>query len=313
MILINLPAGEKQDGRLSARIERETGEKTAFLRGKDDPALERAEILLTMGLPEELLARCKALRFVFTLSAGVDRLPFGALAARGIRVANVSGLHAPHMSEQILGVMIGFSRRLFFLRDCQHKHEWAKSMRFGTLKGRTLLIIGAGHIGQAAARKAQAFDMHVLGLKHTPMPLPGFDEVSSISRLDEALPLADYVLMLAPLTPETRGLMDAEAFAKMKPGAIYLNYARGPVTDENALIEALESGHLGGAGLDVFETEPLPQNSPLWDMPNVMITPHMGGAIASYYALALEIFLENYRAFRAGGSLPTGVDLGRRY
>lgn len=298
---------------LIERLRKETGEETTAALNPDHALLARTDILLAPQLDEAFLARCPQVKLLYILSAGVERLPFAALSQRQITVANASGLHPRHMSEQILGVMIGFSRRLFHHRDNQHLRLWERGLLPDELGGHTLLIIGAGRIGQAVAKRAKAFEMRVLGLKSSPDPLPDFDEVWPTDRLYDALPQADYVLLLTPLTPKTREIMGAAAFARMKKGAVFLNYARGGTVDEPALIAALQSGAIGGAGLDVFEDEPLPSSNPLWGMPNVMITPHNGGSIQNYDAHALDIFLQNYRAWKAGQPLPTQVNLARKY
>lgn len=298
---------------LLARLRRETGEEAEAAASPGEALRARAEVLITLQLDEAALARFPNLRLLFIMSAGVERLPFSALAARGVAVANAGGVHPAQMSEQILGVMIGFSRSLFLHRDNQRARKWEKDLPARELDGSTLLVVGAGKIGQAVAARAKAFGMRVVGLKRTPAPLPGFDEVLPISRLHEALPRADYVVLLTPLTEQTRGLFDARAFAAMKQDAVFLNYSRGGTVDEPALIAALQNGGIRGAGLDVFSSEPLPPESPLWQMPNVFITPHNGGLSPLYTERALEIFLRDYRAWRVGEPMPTGVDLSRGY
>lgn len=298
---------------LLARLRAETGEEVQAAAAPRAEQLARAEVYLTQTLDEATLAACGNLRFLFSLSAGVERLPFVSLAARGIAVANASGVHPGQMSEQILGVMLGFSRGLFLARDRQNRREWDRRLRVRELSGAALLVVGAGRIGRAVAARAKAFGMRVRGICRTPSPLPEFETVLPLPALCGELPQADYVVLLTPLTDETRGLFDARMFACMKPGAVFINYSRGGTVDEPALVAALQSGQLAGAGLDVFAAEPLPGDSPLWGMPNVFITPHTGGFTPGYMARALDVFLQNYRAWRAGEPLPTGVQPERGY
>lgn len=298
---------------LTERLIQETGEQAVVSEHPDDVLLSQTEVLLTFGMDGALLAHCPNLKFLYSLSAGVDDLPFAALQKQHVVVANSSGVHISQMSEQILGVMIGFSRNLFLHRDNQNRHVWELFPKIRELNGSTLLIIGAGRIGQAVAKRAKAFDMRVIGLKNGPSPMENFDEVWETERLHDALPLADYVVLLTPLTAETKGLMNGSAFAQMKSSAVFLNYSRGGTVELPALIDALQNGVIRGAGLDVFPTEPLPADSPLWSMPNAMLTPHIGGKSEQYNVRALDVFLQNYRAWKEGKPLPTQIDLVRGY
>lgn len=309
MILVH----DEWDAPLLARLRAETGETVEAAAQPTEEQLAHAQVYLTQTMDEETLARCQSLRLLFTLSAGVERLPFAALAARGVAVANASGVHPQQMSEQILGVMLGFSRALFTARDRQARREWNRHVSVGALAGAVLLVVGTGRIGRAVAARAAAFGMRVRGIRRTPAPLPEFETVRPLSALPEELPQADYVVLLTPLTDETRGLFDARLFACMKKSAVFINYARGGEVDESALIEALQSGRIAGAGLDVFAVEPLPEESPLWGMPNVFITSHSAGFVPGYMERALELFLQNWRAWRAHEPLPTGVQLTRGY
>ncbi|MFT8887345.1 MAG: D-2-hydroxyacid dehydrogenase [Ethanoligenens sp.] len=309
MILVKADWSEE----LAKRLRDETGETVTVNQDPSDALLANIDILLGFGCDEILLTRCPQLKLFYSLSAGVERLPFAALRKRQITVANASGAHGAQMSEQIIGVMIGFSRNLFLNRDNQNRHVWQRFQQIGELNGSTLLIIGAGRIGQAVAKCAKAFGMRVIGLKNHPAPLPDFDDVQSTDSLHALLPQADYVVLLTPLTPATRELMDATAFAKMKQTAVFLNYSRGGTVDEQALIHALQTGGIRGAGLDVFQKEPLETDSPLWSMPNVMLTPHSGGNSTQYDQRTLDVFLQTYRAWKAGAPIPTQIDLSRGY
>jgi len=276
--------------------------------------LPEAEMIVTsVGFSADAAERAGNLRLLFSTSAGVDRFPLETLAARGVRVSNSSGIHGSQMSEQIMGVIISFDRMLHVCVRNQLKKRWPQELPLGEIAGKTLLIVGAGSIGQALARKAKAFDMRVVGIKKTPEALAYFDEVAGLPALHAKLREADYVVLLTPLTPETRDLFGKAEFAAMKREAVFINYSRGGTVDEDALIAALRAGEIAGAGLDVFKTEPLPPESPLWEMENVLLTPHSAGITPDYMGRAVDKFIETLRACQSGLVPPNEVDPARRY
>ncbi|MCL6443008.1 MAG: D-2-hydroxyacid dehydrogenase, partial [Alicyclobacillus sp.] len=220
----------------------------------------------------ELIIASRALRWFHCLSAGVEGLPFETLSERGVVVTNSSGIHTTQMAEQIIGMMIMFTRGLHVNVRNQMRQVWDRSYPVSELAGQTLCVVGAGRIGRELARKAKAFDMKVIGVKRRPEDLPGFDEVLGAEDLERALQAADFVAVLTPLTGDTRRMFGPASFRAMKPSAVFLNFARGDVVDEAALAEALRQGVIRGAGLDVFEREPLPEDSPLWELDNVVIS-----------------------------------------
>ncbi|MCL6515835.1 D-2-hydroxyacid dehydrogenase [Alicyclobacillus sp.] len=280
-----------------------------------DPRLREAEILVAVGsaLTEEVLGACPKVRWLHSVSAGVESVPFHLIRARGLLLTNARGAHGKQMAEQILGMMISFTRGLHHNVRRQMEHRWDRGYRLGELSGRHLVILGAGSIGREVARKAKAFDMRVTGVRRNPAPMPNFDAVVGMESLDDVLPEADFLVILTPLTPQTHHLVGAARLARMKPSAFLINFARGDVIDEAALIQALREGRIRGAGLDVFHEEPLPADSPLWDMENVLISPHNGGWTPLHDDRFLEIFLANHRAYRAGERMPTLVDLDAHY
>ena len=172
-----------------------------------------------------------------------------------------------------------------------------------TLAGRTLGILGLGAIGEAVARKARALGMRVIGTRRSGAPTPHADRIYPPSGTDEVLEESDAIVVLLPLTPETQGLLDRQRLSRMREGALLVNLARGGIVEEDALAESLKQGHLGGAALDVFDAEPLPPGNPLWDTPNLLITPHMGGLVGDYLDRALEIFFENLDRLERGAPL----------
>ncbi|MCL6625368.1 D-2-hydroxyacid dehydrogenase [Alicyclobacillus shizuokensis] len=278
-------------------------------------ALQEAEMLVCPGgaITAELINHCSQVRWIHSVSAGVERAPFALLRERGIQLSNSRGIHGKPIAEQALGMMIAFSRGLHANWQNQRERKWERVYPLSELTEKTLCIVGSGSIGREVARKAKAFDLRVVGVKRTPEPLPNHDDVFGFEQLDAALAVSDYVLVLTPLTETTFHLFDRARFARMKPSAVFLNFSRGDVVDEAALIEALQSGQIAGAGLDVFHEEPLPPESPLWSMDQVLISPHNGGWTPHHNRRLVPIILDNYHAYREGRPLPTGVDLERGY
>ena len=298
------------------RIQQAAGETPAVFSSiaEAGDALAQADILISSARIEDAdIGRFKRLQWLFITSAGVETLPFRALSERGILVSNVSGIHGKQISEQMLGMMLMFSRCLHRTLRNQLQHKWDTKLPVGELTGKTLCIVGAGNIGREVARRAKAFDMRVTGVKCTPSPLPGFDRVDGMDDLYPAIVDADYVLLLTPLTQETYHLFGAAEFGAMKNSAVFLNASRGDTVDEAALIDALRTGEIAGAGLDVFHNEPLETDSPLWSMENVILTPHNSGGTPLYMDRAVDKFIDALRAYRAGLPLPGQVDLVRRY
>jgi phosphoglycerate dehydrogenase-like enzyme len=224
----------------------------------------------------------------------------------------------PNIPEHVLALLLAFARRLPQLLSAQRDRRWRDTETHAEVfevSGQTLLLVGMGDIGLATGERAAALGMEVTGFRRrSGQPTPEFvTRVYWQEELHEALGNADHVLVSLPLTPATRGLIDAEALAAMRPGAFLYNVGRGPVVDQAALEAALAEGLLGGAGLDVTDPEPLPPESPLWAMENVIITAHTSGASPRYWDRAIELVVENVRRFRAGEELVNRVDLDAGY
>jgi len=276
-------------------------------------ALGEVEALVAWSLTHEQLAAAPRLRWLQAMSAGVEHLPLTDLAERGIRLSNMSGVHAPNIAEHALAMMLALARRIPALVLAQRDHRWRDTATHDEvfeLAGQTVVLVGLGAIGAAIAPRAAAFGMRVLGVRRNPeqaLP-PGVAEGFGLDRLDAALAEADHVVVSLPATPDTRGLFDAARLAAIKPGAFFYNVGRGATVDTAALTAALATGHLGGAGLDVVDPEPLPPESPLWGMANVLITAHTSGATPKYWERGVEILLDNLRRYAAGQRLQTEVD-----
>ena len=219
-----------------------------------------------------------------------------------ITVTNGAGVLAPYLAESVTAGMLALGCGFLNYVDQQRARRW-HPVAFTPLRDRTLLVIGFGKIGECVARNAKALGMRVLAIRGTPAPHPAADEMHGPDALPALLPRADFVSLHVRLNPATRGLLSREGIASMKPGAYLVNTSRGPVVDEAALIDALRSGHLAGAYLDVFETEPLPAGSPLWSMPNVLITPHSSDNVHGWPSRFAALFADNLERWRAGEPL----------
>lgn len=237
-----------------------------------------------------------ALRYVQLTSAGFDRVDLPELRRRGVRVHNARGVYSAPMAEFALAGVLALYKQLRFFTDRQRERHWVKHRGLLELGGRTVTILGCGSVGTECARRFAAFGCRVLGVDLFPRQDPAFSEVRPLAELDALLPETDILLLTLPLTPETRGLVDANRLARLPAGAVLVNIARGPVVAEAALLRALEAGRLAGAVLDVFETEPLPADSPLWSMENVILTPHNSFVGPGNGARLSQVILENLRA-----------------
>ncbi len=285
------------------------------------------DAILGFRMPEDLTQHTPGLRWVQLLSAGADHA-FGWMRKNpGIPLTTSSGIHATPIAEYTIASMLAYSHRLHSAIRAQLRHEWNRRGGFmdsvDELRGKTLGVIGYGSIGRETARLAEALGMTVLALKRNPddrrdagwCPAGIGDPEGKIPRkffgpdqCGEILHESDFVTVTLPLTDATRKFVGAKEIAAMRPGAYIVNIGRGEVIDEAALTEALRNEKIGGAGLDVFEKEPLDSSSPLWDMENVILTPHMSGANRGYMDKACELFAENLRRFSTGQPLLNVVD-----
>jgi D-2-hydroxyacid dehydrogenase (NADP+) len=259
-----------------------------------------ADVLVISGLWQStLLERVAKLRYVQSIGAGTDQFPREELAARGIRLASARGVNYRAVSEHAMALILALARRLPEARDNQAKRHWRGMIgdlgaREDELGGKTLVVVGLGQIGSRLAELAKAFDMRVVGLRRNPGAGKGAaDSVRAMGDLVAVLPEADYVALCCPLTPETEELIDMTALGRMKASSYLINVARGRVVCEAALIDALAGRRIAGAGIDVTVEEPLPANSPLWEMPQVLITPHTAGETRRYEDNVIDILEEN--------------------
>jgi phosphoglycerate dehydrogenase-like enzyme len=268
----------------------------------------KADVLVVSGMwRNSLLEGAKRLKYIQSIGAGTDQFPRDELSRRGIRLASARGVNYRAVSEHAMALILALARRLPEARDNQAKRHWRAMIgdlagREDELGGKTLLVVGLGQIGGRLAELAKAFDMRVIGLRRNPAAGGPADEVRSMSDLHAVLPEADFVALTCPLTPDTENLIDASALGLMKPSAYLINAARGRVVDEAALIEALTARRIAGAGLDVTVEEPLAASSPLWDMEQVLITPHTAGETRRYEDNVIEILQDNLDRLWSGAT-----------
>jgi phosphoglycerate dehydrogenase-like enzyme len=323
IILLALPPNRVPAGAEERLRQAGDGRDVRITSGKAEiePLLDSVEIGLG-DVPFSLISRMPRLRWVQLWSAGADRMQkYPELKALPFQLTSASGMHGQQLTEHIFALLLAWNRRLAKALALQSRHEWRQigPGELPVLSGKTMLILGYGSIGKTAARAAQAFGMRVIGVRRS---IPAIDAagpaepditLASSPELPEYLARADVVVNILPLTPDTRHCFGQAEFALMKRDALYINVGRGATTDEAALIEALRSGRIAGALLDVAEQEPLPPDSPLWDMENVILTGHYAGLRADYDLLALDIALDNLGRYIRGEPLRNLVDKERGY
>lgn len=248
------------------------------------------------------------LRWIHQAGAGVDRVLVPWVVRSDITVTNSRGVFDRSIAEYVLGLVLSFAKDLPHTLALQHDHRW-QHRETEMVDGRSALVVGVGPIGRMIARLLRGVGMAVAGVGRTARAAdPDFGTVLPASDLHEALPHADYVIVAAPLTDDTRGMFDAAAFAAMRPTARFVNIGRGEIVVEPDLVAALRSGRLAGAALDVFEHEPLGDDSPLWDMPNVVVSPHMSADFIGWLDALADVFVDNFRRWHAGAPLRNVVD-----
>jgi len=280
-------------------------------------ARHAADADIIVGFPmmlEKVIGGAKNLKWIHSFAAGVDQLLTPEIVSSPVLVSNSAGVHAIPIAEHIVAFMLLFTKRLYDTLRAQQNRMWQRRDDLEELKGKTVLIVGLGHIGRQAAQLVHCFGTHVLATNRELGNKPDFvEEVVSPDQLDEMLPRADFVVLSVPHTKETHHLFNAEKLQKMKSSAVLINIGRGGVVNENDLVSALEQKTIRGAALDVTEVEPLPSDSPLWEMENVIITPHHSSASGEYMRRAVERFCLNLQAFLENKPLPNLVDKKRGY
>ena len=311
-VLVYYP-DEGEARRYAALIPPRRGRVVVHVASTADEAARVApdvDVIYGWKVPPAIYEKAGKLAWLQVMGAGVDWALQPELPRR-IVVTRVPGVFGPWMAEYVLAWCTFVTQRIEAYRAAQRDRRWIDTVLPIRLRGTTLVVVGLGEIGRTIARSARALGVRVVGVSRSGTAVRGVDRVFRVAQLRRALGLADWVVITTPLTPATRGLIDAGALAAMKPTAWLLNIARGPVVDEPALIDALRRRTIAGAVLDVFETEPLPRDHALWELDNVVVTPHISGP--STPEEIAPVFADNLARFVAGRPLRHVVDRQRGY
>jgi len=293
--------------------------RVEFVRVTEDDELARAladaDVFVGFHFPPDLFATSRRLRWIHSAAAGVEANLFPAMVASDVVLTNAAGVHAVNIPEHAIGLVCALARNLHTAQRLKAERRWdryaaiAAGGGFRQLRDSHLAVVGAGIIGLGVARLGAALGMRVRVLRRRPeLPAEGAEAVVGPEQLHELLAWADFVVIAAALTAETRGMFDAAAFGAMRSSAYLVNVGRGEIVDDGALIDALRTNAIAGAGLDVFVEEPLPAEHPYWTLDNVILTPHVSGYLPNFFARALDIFLDNLGRFCDGRPLRNVVD-----
>jgi phosphoglycerate dehydrogenase-like enzyme len=266
-----------------------------------DGDLSGIDALICFGIAvdDSILRRVTQLKWIQSLATGVDHFLRCPSLRPETLITSGRGIHGASMREEIVYLMMAVSRNALRAAEDKRTRHWERRL-WSTLDGKTAVIVGIGVVGIAIGELLKALGMTVVGVTRTPRAIAGFDDMIPTDRLVDAARRADYLINVLPASAENLGLFDAKVFAAMKPTAYYINGGRGQTVDEAALITALRERRIAGAGLDVFQNTPLPADSPFWELPNVFITPNVGGYIVEYEELIMPLVIDNMRLFLAG-------------
>ncbi len=258
-----------------------------------------ALICFGIAVDDSIIERATDLKWIQSLATGVDHFLRCPSLKPETLITSGRGIHGASMREEIVYLMMAVSRNALQAAEDKRTRHWERRL-WSTLDGKTAVIVGIGVVGIAIGELLKALGMTVIGVSRTPRAVVGFDDMMPTDRLVQAASGADYLINVLPATTENLGIFDAKVFAAMKPTAYYINGGRGQTVDEAALISALRDRRIAGAGLDVFQSAPLPATSPFWELPNVFITPNVGGYIVEYENLIMPLVIDNMRLFLAG-------------
>ena len=263
--------------------------------------LSDIDVMIMFGIEARdfMLAGAPRLQWIQSLATGVDHFLRCPSLKPNVLITSGRGIHGPPMREQVVYMMMAISRDAVRAVGDQKAHFWERRL-WSTLHGKTTAIAGTGVVGSAIAELLKALGMHVIGISRAPRPAQGFDEMIATENLVEAARRADYLINMLPASNDNLGIFDAKVFGAMKASAYYISAGRGQTVDEAALLAVLKERRIAGAALEVFQTEPLPADSPFWDLPNVFITPHIGGYVVEYEDFIMPLILDNMRLFLAG-------------
>lgn len=282
----------------------------------DSDALKNAEVIVTFGgdVTSDVLHRAEKLKWIMVASAGIEKMDLEEIAKRNLLVTNVRGIHKTPMAESVIAHILALKRSIHDIGTIQSTKEWRYPFKSTELKDSTALILGPGAIGMEIGRLLQAFGVKTIGCNRSGKQANYMDAMIPFNNLVEELPKADIVISVLPSTEETKGLLTRAHFEAMKESALFLNFGRGDLVDEELLIDVLRNEEIGHAILDVFQTEPLQEESPFWSLPNCTVSPHISSKSGKYMDRALIIFEENLQKYIKGARDFTNiVDVQRGY
>lgn len=300
------------------RVKRKVGENEKVFLSKQlhtAPHLEKVEVLFTYGkeITEDILKKMQRLRWIQLTSTGFDHLPLSYIQKQGIRVTTIKGAHVKPIAEYAFSCMLYFSRKMDHFISLQKSKTWDRFTFPTELSEKTLVILGTGRIGQEIARKAQAFDMNIIGVNRSGRKIINFNRNYSVKELDNILPLADYLVLSLPYTNETYHIIGEKELKYLKSTAVLINLGRGELMDEDAARKVMERGKLRGMALDVFSKEPLPKESPVWGTPDILVTPHMAAKSDRFLDRCLDIFLKNYLLYKDKKEMINEAEISKGY
>lgn len=300
-------------------IKRQTGQNVEVVSRdaiqKKRNSIGEAEVLICRDrdLKDDFMKLLVKIKWIFIVSTGVDKLPFAVLKERGIQVVNSPNISDEAMSDYTMGAMMLYSCKFKDLLQYQKEKFWKPYAMTDPLYGKNLLVVGAGKIGRRIATKAKAFGMNLYGICRESRELSIFDDVKGLDSLGDLCRVADYVVCTLPLTSETKYIFNEDVFRKMKKDTVFINISRGGLVDTNGLVKCLKENVIAGAVLDVFEKEPIGDESELWEIENLVITPHSSGRIENYLEQSMKIFCENLCEYIGTGRLIDKIDLEKGY
>jgi len=286
----------------------------------DDAETEAfSEVEWTVGWNDRLTTLLEeghlpALRWVQAISAGVNSLPLATFERQGIYLTNASGIHSEPIAEYVIGVLLSHMRGLRTAILNQPKRKWEQTTELQELKGKTMMIVGAGHIGNRLGELAKAFGMKVIAVNRSGKEIPGLDVTVKMDNIGTVIDFADVVVDILPQTDETYRVFDDALFSRMKKGVLFVNVGRGVTVDSDSLIKALDNGTVAFAALDVFDEEPLPAGSPLWDHEKILITPHFSGVVEHFRDNLFEVVSESAESYKKDGKPSRNlIDFEKKY
>lgn len=292
---------------LNARID-------FFSSATEIPDGEYFDIVIAPTLPwlDDALSCMTGVRWIHFLSAGIEKIWDMSFDKNSVLMSKSSGVHVSAMSEFVIGAILYFEKQFNRFVAQSNRREWSRAW-LGELGGKKMTVLGAGAIGQKIAERGKLFDMKTIGAVNKIRNIDSFDNVVTLDRVSPELKDTDYLICCLPLTGKTKGVVDFSMLARLKPGAVLVDISRGGVVCEAAVLSALDLGILRGAALDVFEQQPLSQDSLFWGREDVLLTPHVSGTTQNYMSKALEIFARNFRQLQSEGTLSTPVDVTLGY